>query len=253
VRPTLALRNPAWMLALGLASSALIRYAAFKRGVGRARALAAACERYERRLSAGALSILVLGDSTGVGVGASRPEESIAGRLGADFPDADIVNVSRSGARVGDAIAQAAECASLGLRFDMAVLHIGSNDVVRGTNAGELAADCETLMVAMARIADRTVWLGPPNVGLAPLFPPPYSWLVAARSRAAARIFACSAAKHEVAFIDFTTPEHAAHLGRNRQGGFAVDRFHPSSTTYGYGYAAAREAMGIASRHSTRV
>ena len=253
MRPTLALRNPAWLLALGLASGALIRYVAFKRGVGRATALAAACERYERRVSAGALSILVLGDSTGVGVGASRPEESIAGRLGVDFPEADIVNVSRSGARVCDAIAQARECASLELRFDLAVLHVGSNDVVRATNAGELAADCETLMLEMARIADRTVWLGPTNVGLAPLFPPPYSWLVAARSRAAARIFARSAAKHDVAFIDFTTPEHVEHLGRNREGGFAVDRFHPSSTTYGYGYAAARGAMRLASGASTRV
>ena len=252
MQPMPVLRHPASLLTLALVSGALFRFVAFSRGVDRARALAEACERYERRHATGTLSILVLGDSTGVGVGASCPEESIAGRLAADFPEADILNISRSGARVCDAIVQARECLRH-RRFDLAVLHVGSNDVVKATNADKLATDCETLMLEMEQIADRTVWLGPANVGLAPLFPLPYSWLVAARSRAAARIFARSAAKHGVAFIDFTAPEHVQHLGRDRVAGFAVDGFHPSSTTYGYGYAAARDAMGLAAGASTAV
>lgn len=241
-----ALLNPGYLLPTVLASAALWRLLAFWRGVSKARALAAAVERYERRHSGSGLSILILGDSTGVGVGAHRPEDSVAGRLAADFPDADIINVSRSGARVRDAIAQVRQCDGLERRFDLAVLHVGGNDVVRATGTDQLAVDCDELMQELGRMADRTVWLGPANIGLAPLFPLPYCWLLSARSRAAAAVFARSAARHGVAFVDFSAPAHARRLGRDRRHHFAVDGFHPSSSTYGYGYAVAREAMLLA-------
>ena len=88
----------------------LLEAAAFWRGIGRARSFAGAGRRFERRLSARRAAMLILGDSTGVGVGATLPEESIAGLLAADYPDADIVNVAVSGTRVADAIAQVRLC-----------------------------------------------------------------------------------------------------------------------------------------------
>src|SRR5262252_6298718 len=48
-------------------------------------------------------TIIVAGDSTAFGVGA-LPAESTAGRLAAAFPDARVVNVARSGARVGHVV-----------------------------------------------------------------------------------------------------------------------------------------------------
>lgn len=237
------LRKPAVIVPLLVASAAAMRMIAFWRGIGRSRALAASSQRYERRQAASEHAILVLGDSTGVGVGAQRPEDSIAGRLAVDFPDSDIVNISRSGARVADALAQARQCIADGRHFDVAVLHLGGNDVVRGTGVAELAATCEELMLALKRTARRTVWLGPPNVGLAPLFPLPYAWLMSSRSRAATSVFAASAAKHDVAYVDFCAPEHGERLRLGRKTHFATDGFHPSSSSYGYGYATARDAM----------
>ena len=245
------IRMAGYLLPMALASGALVRMVAFWRGVARARAFAAAGERFERRSPSSARVILILGDSTGVGVGAQRPEESVAGRLAADFPDADIVNVSRSGARVSDALGQARQCLSLGLRFDLAVLHVGANDVVRATPATKLAADCEVLLAEMKGLAERTVWLGPPNVGLAPLFPRPYAWLLGARSRAAALVFAAAAARHGAVFIDFCAPEHALLLSRSRRRHFAADGFHPNSTTYGHGYSALRAALAVVTLAAT--
>ena len=237
------LRKSAVVVPLLVASAAAVRMVAFWRGIGRSRALAAASQRYERRQAASTHAILVLGDSTGVGVGAEHPEDSIAGRLAIDFPDSDIVNISRSGSRVADALAQARQCVADGRCFDVGVLHIGGNDVVRGTDVADLAAACEALMVELKRVARRTVWLGPPNIGLAPLFPLPYAWLLASRSRAATSVFAASAARHDVAYVDFSTPEHGERLRRDKKDHFAVDGFHPSSSSYGYGYATARAAM----------
>jgi lysophospholipase L1-like esterase len=246
----LAMHSSPWprravsLVPIVLLAAALLRLVSLHRDVARARALAAQGRPFERRLATSALRVLVLGDSTGVGIGANRPEESIAGLLASDFPAADVVNVSRSGARVGDALAQARACRRSGQYFDVALLHIGGNDVMRATPMKELGEDSELLLAELADLADRTVWLGPPNIGKVPLFPPPFSWVFAARTRAAAALFARVAAAHGVAFLDFSSGEHGLRFARGRGDHYASDGLHPNSSSYSYGYAAARHIIG---------
>jgi lysophospholipase L1-like esterase len=223
----------------------LIETAAFLRGIGRARRLAKAGRRFERRLSAQHATVLILGDSTGVGVGATLPEESVAGLLAADYPDADIVNVAVSGTHVAGAIAQVRLCLEAGLRFDLALLHVGGNDVVANTPLHQLTDDCDTLLRELGRLAVRTVWLGPPDLGLAPLFPRPYAWVMASRSRAASQVFSAAAARHNVVFVDFSAPAHVAYFRKRRRNHFALDGFHPNSASYKYGYTTARQMLGL--------
>lgn len=229
-------------LALG---GVVFEAAAFWRGVGRARRFAAAGRRFERRLSSQHAKVLILGDSTGVGVGATLPEESLSGLLAADYPEADIVNVAVSGTRVAGAIAQVRLCLEAGLRFDLALLHVGGNDVVAGTPLHQLTEDCDTLLQELGRLAVRTVWLGPPDLGLAPLFPRPYAWVMASRSRVASQVFSAAAARHNVAFVDFSAPAHVAYFRKRRRRHFAIDGFHPNSASYKYGYETARQMLGL--------
>ena len=237
------------MLLTSLAlAGVLLELASFWRGIGRARRFAKAGRRFERRLSSRRATVLILGDSTGVGVGATRPEESVAGLLAADYPDADIVNVAVSGTRVAGAIGQVRSCLEAGLRFDLALLHVGGNDVVADTPPHRLADDCDALLRELARLATRTAWLGPPDLGLAPLFPRPYAWVMASRSRAAAKVFSAAAARHGVVFVDFSAPAHVAYFRKRRRRHFAVDGFHPNSASYRYGYAAARQMLGLQSQ-----
>ncbi len=49
---------------------------------------------YEQHPDKPSMRILIAGDSTGVGIGAKVPRNTIAGRLGRDFPHADITNIS---------------------------------------------------------------------------------------------------------------------------------------------------------------
>lgn len=241
--------RPSWtpvvLLPVVAAAGALVQFAFLWRGVNRARALAARGRPFERRVAAQGPRILVLGDSTGVGIGALAPEDSIAGLLASEFPDADIVNVSQSGARVDHVVKQARRCSRLGERYDLAVLHVGGNDVLHATPPKALGESCRQLMKELSRVAERTVWLGHLNIGLAPLFPRPYSWIMAARSRAAARIFAAWAARHGVTFVDFSAPEHSLYFSTQRRESFAVDGLHPNSSAYRYGYAAARAALRL--------
>ena len=189
--------------------------------------------------------MLILGDSTGVGVGATRPEESIAGLLAADYPDADIVNVAVSGTRVAGAIGQVHTCLEAGLRFDLALLHVGGNDVVADTPLRQLADDCDTLLEGLSRLAVRTVWLGSPDLGLAPLFPRTLAWVMASRSRAASKVFSAAAARHDVVFVDFSAPDHVAYFRKRRRNHCATDGFHPNSASYKYGYATMRQMLGL--------
>ena len=239
----LPLPRSLYLVPLLVGCGALMQAAAFWRGIQRARTFAAQGRRFERRCAAQGPRILILGDSTGVGVGASRPEESIAGLLAADFPDADVVNVSESGAKVADTLAQVRACVEQALQFDLALLHVGGNDVVRATPPTKLSEDCEQLLVELGGLAERSLWLGPPNLGIAPLFTPPFSWVVAARSRAATAIFADCAARHGITFVNFSSAEHEAEFVRARAEHFAADRFHPSSSSYRYGWSVARRAV----------
>ena len=248
MRAPTALEKTTLLLSSLVLAGALLEAMSFWRGVKRARALAATGRRFERRLPQRELTVLILGDSTGVGVGAQLPEESIAGLLASDFPDADVVNVAESGARVSVAIEQARGCIQAGLHFDIALLHVGANDIVADTPLRSLARDCDLLLHELGRLARRTVWLGPPDLSLAPLFPPPYSWVMGARSRAAIRVFSTAATQHKVAFVDFSAPAHASHFGRRRREHFAVDGFHPNSSSYKYGYAVARQMLGLEPR-----
>ena len=241
--PSSPLPRALCLVPLLVGCGAVMQAAALWRGVQRARAFAAQGRRFERRRTVQGPRILILGDSTGVGVGASRPEESIAGLLAADFPDADVVNVSESGAKVAGTLAQVRACAEQGLRFDLALLHVGGNDVIRATPTAKLADDCELLLVELGRLADRSLWLGPPNLGITPLFTPPFSWVVAARSRAATAIFVECAARHGITFVNFSSTEHEAQFVRARAEHFAADRFHPSSSSYRYGWSVARRAV----------
>jgi lysophospholipase L1-like esterase len=238
--PISILRRPSFLLPIALASGAVVRIVAFWRGVAKARALAAAGQRFERRQLSQGYSILVLGDSTGVGVGARHPEKSTAGGWPPSSRDADIVNVSVSGARVCDTLAHASEWIGTNCRFDLAVLHVGANDIVRATSKEKLANDCDALLVELKKVTDRLIWLGPANVGLARLVPASILMAVSGALPRAATIFADSAARHWVAFVDFCGSEHGQHLRRGGRQHFAVDGFHPNSSTYGHGYSAVR-------------
>ena len=176
------------------------------------------------------------------------PEESVAGLFAADYPDADIVNMAVSGTRVGGAITQVRICLEAGLHFDLALLHVGGNDVVANTPLHRLADDCDVLMHELGRLAARTAWLGPPDLGLAPLFPRPYAWLLATRSRAASKVFSAAAGRHNVVFVDFSAPAHVAYFRKRRRMHFALDGFHPNSASYKYGYATARQMLGLQSK-----
>jgi lysophospholipase L1-like esterase len=191
---------------------------------------------YQYRAVRAQRRVLIVGDSTGVGIGAECPTQSIAGLLAAECRGAEVINLSVSGATLADVPAQLRRAGHRGARFDLVLLHVGGNDILRSPNLAVMQQAAEALLPRLHEVGERVVWIGPGDVGLAPLFRPPFSWWLSRRSRLACELFHRLAQKHGVAYIGFHGGEHRDLLVRQRERFFAVDGFHPNSHGYRYCY-----------------
>ncbi len=145
-----------------------------------ARALSGDGDAYEQ-LGNRAEAILVAGDSTARGTGAARPEESLAGRVGAAWPDARLVNLGRNGACFGDVAKQLTEAPAIPYRF--VLICAGANDVLQMHAGGRVLADAQRVIALAQRLAEDVVLMTLPNVGNAPFLPWPFNRFYSARAR----------------------------------------------------------------------
>lgn len=214
--------------------------------VRRARRTAVRARRFERRPARCRARVLVLGDSTGVGIGADAPAHSVAGLLAADFPDVEVVNRCVAGARVADVLESLRGASWPDRHFDLVLVHAGGNDVLRGTRMAALEADTAALLSLLGRIGRRTVWLSSANVGLAPVFIAPFSWWFSARTRRAFAVVARCAARADAQFVNFVRRRSEDPFSRDAATYFASDRLHPSSASYRHCYARLKREARLA-------
>jgi lysophospholipase L1-like esterase len=200
------------------------------RAISRGRRLASAARAFEAEPAQFVSSVLVVGDSTGVGVGAGTPHETIAGLLAHHFPDARVVNRCRNGARVADTLSQIE--LSSPQPFDLVLVLAGGNDVLRLTSARTLSRNAHALLQALRARAREVVWLGCANIGHAPALFAPVSWWFERRTRKTVSVLANAAAAHGAVFIDFCRPRDCDPFLRDRELYFADDGLHPSSASY---------------------
>ena len=126
-----------------------------------------------------ALRMLLVGDSTAVGTGASSPQASLAGLLAGDYPGLFIENRARDGARFDGVVEQLEG----GGQFDFVLIMAGGNDVMRFRDADATRADIQRAADLALKLAPRVAFLPAGNVGNAPFFFPPVSWLMTKRAR----------------------------------------------------------------------
>lgn len=237
-RAGLRLGPVAWLgAALGaLAAAAVVEQAArVRRALDHARR--ARVQPFHRPLPQARAQVLVLGDSTGVGLGADGPGDTVAGQLAARWPDVAVHNLSCIGHRMADVQALADDLAARRVRVDLVLLHVGGNDVLRARDVPALQHEAQALLRSLRRVAPDVVWLGPADVGVAPLFRWPWRWWLSRRARQAAAAFERACAREGACFIGFHEPAHSRRFAREPQHWFAADGVHPSSAAYRYCFA----------------
>ena len=238
---SLALLRAAPSLALAVSAAALCMAQAQR--VARARVLAArAPAAFSHAVPAPRHRILLVGDSTGAGVGCERAEESIAARLALDFAQSEVRNLCVNGATVADVL-RTVQALGAHEAFDVVLVFAGGNDVLRRTPWRDLQRDTDALFAALQGRAGRVLWAGMANVGLAPLFLPPFSWWMSARTRRVNRVLARQARLAGARFVDFFHERGDDPFSADPQRFYARDHVHPSAQAYAYCYARLRPAI----------
>lgn len=116
---------------------------------------------------AGKPLIGIFGDSTGVGVGASSPEFSLAGLLALHYPNATIVNNAVNGNNVRKTI----KILEKQGKFDILILCCVGIDILHLRTTRHIKKDINDLFILASQKSEKILYITPVNVGLAPIFP----------------------------------------------------------------------------------
>lgn len=173
------------------------------------------------------MRLLIVGDSTAVGTGAQTPQGSVAGLLGQRFPRLQIDNRARDGATFAGLLAQL----DGDQRFDMVLVMAGGNDVVRLRGLEALQSDIDRVTRRARERTDLVVLMPAGNVGNAPFFFAPVSWLMTWRSRRLHAFVSEAAIRHGAVVVGLFR-ERADDPFVQRPALNAADGLHPSDAGY---------------------
>lgn len=209
-------------------------------------ALARQSEPFQASPLAAQSSLLIVGDSTAVGTGASSPAHSVAGLIARDHPQLRIVNRARDGARFAG-IARQLE--SVGdERFDLVLVLGGGNDVIRLTDPQALERDIASVVQLARGRAGQVVIMPPGNVGNAPFFFAPLSWLMSQRSRVLHGLVRQAAADNNALYVSLYKDKADDPFAQRPDELNAPDGLHPSDAGYRLWYQALNTQAGLAER-----
>ncbi len=188
---------------------------------------------YERPIP-GAPVILVLGDSTAYGTGATRSTDTIAGRLGTDFPNYAIENQSRNGRTIGGVVPVAE---SLTSQYALIVLQIGGNDIIRNRSEAAVREELQRVFAQLKQHSPQVVFMSSGNVGAAPLFAgTTEATSLEARTRTFRDIFMAESALAGITYVDLFAEPAVDEVANDPDRYIASDGLHPSSEGYGLWY-----------------
>lgn len=175
------------------------------------------------------VNVLVLGDSTAVGVGARVKEESLAALFSNAVRATNVENRAISGARVADLTREIELTTERSYRYIL--IGIGANDIVRFKSADEAALELTTAITQLPKYEHLVVYVAG-NVGATQLFPwllnKPYTELTLAYHEAFKRVVE----SERGIYIDLYEPPERDPFVRDPDRYFAADGFHPSSAGY---------------------
>ena len=179
--------------------------------------------------------LLVVGDSTAVGTGASAPEYSVAGLIAQDYPRVQIVNRAEDGAKFVDVVRQLQAVGEQ--HFDVVLIMAGGNDVIRFTGKATLEQGVlRAAQLASAR-GKAVVFFPAGNVGNAPFFFAPVSWMMSQRSRELHKLLPKIAAGYGALYVNLYKDKAQDPFVEQADVLHAVDGLHPSDAGYRIWYS----------------
>ena len=178
---------------------------------------------------------LVVGDSTGVGIGSSDSRSTVAGRLAAAFPGTAIVNHARDGARSADIPRQIEDSTG---HFDLTLVFAGGNDVIHMSSYHAVLQAAEyTLDVASSR-SDHVAVVPPADLGTAPLWVWPLDVVFSRRAARVRRAWQYAMRERtNVHLVDLRMPRDRDPFRIAPRRYYSPDGIHPSADGYALWFA----------------
>jgi lysophospholipase L1-like esterase len=197
---------------------------------------------YEQHPSNATKHFLVFGDSTAVGVGSVPNASSTAGRLGNDFRNADVENVSKSGLKLAGLEAKIPLVSRD--HYDLILIQIGANDITGLTSLSAVQASLTHVLSWASSHSEKVIIFSAGNVGLAPVFGWPLRELYSHRTLEVRDIFMKTAASYpNVSYVDLYRDAAHDQFIKDIPKYYAPDHFHPSSDGYAIWYEGVREYL----------
>ena len=109
----------------------------------------------------------IFGDSTGVGVGASKPENSLGGIIGRHYPKSTIINKAVNAYSVKKTI----KVLEKEDKFDLIILCCVGIDILYFRNFKNIKKDLSKLFTIANKKSDNILYITPLNVGLSTIVP----------------------------------------------------------------------------------
>lgn len=179
--------------------------------------------------------ILILGDSTAFGTGATNPNNSLAGRLSKDFPEASITNLSQNALNIDGLLKQITNISDK--KFDTIMIHIGGIDTLTLTSFKKVRDRLIKIFdIAKKMATDNVILISMNNVGSAPAIKFPFSILYSNRSRKLRDHFTDICTECKIAHIPLFVEKKDDPLPQNPTKLYASDGIHPSDEGYGIWY-----------------
>lgn len=187
-------------------------------------------------------TIVIAGDSTAFGVG-GLPQESTAGRLAAAFPHARVINVARSGARIGHVVEQ---LENIGCdKVDFVLIHACANDVLEFRPIVKVEADLRAAIAKARELTDHVVLMPGQNFSVAPFFLRGMSKVIMWHAVKVHDMVKRVTAELGVTFVDLFRDPAEDPFVKEPQRYYCPDGLHPSGEGYGLWFASLMMAVPL--------
>ncbi|MCA9360704.1 hypothetical protein KC730_02325 [Candidatus Kaiserbacteria bacterium] len=188
------------------------------------------------------LRVLVVGDSTAFGTGASAPEFSMVGRLIADFPNLTVVNAAENALNVNQVRKKMQSLESE--KFDIIIIHVGGVDTLAFTSAKKIRKELQNIFSCANKMqATSVVLVSVNNVGSIPLFHFPINKIFRYRSLCISQLCHEESEKSSVVHVPLYAEKKEEPLYQNGIWHLSPDSIHPNDLGYEIWYKKVKLAV----------
>lgn len=197
---------------------------------------------YEQTVPNAETKILVLGDSTAWGTGAENPKVSTAGRLGAIYPEAELRNLSQNGLRL-KGLNKILDAEDPSEHFDIILVQIGANDIIRFTSMGDIELDAEKVFRRLSKQTDKLIVLHSGDVGEAKFFPFYLRPILSKRSYKMREIYKKFADQYGASYVDLISAPSVKVMDSTPALYYASDWLHLNGAGYGLWFEEIKKSL----------